>query len=108
MKCRMCSAFRLKLEGIPEYVRLHQQVWPELVQVYREAGITQISCFLNGRDVVVCSEYELEVYQQQKEALSHNLVELRWQALMQTLRDPDSQMLCFEEIFHMPALEGNP
>ncbi|RPJ20384.1 MAG: L-rhamnose mutarotase [Chloroflexi bacterium] len=107
MKCRMFSAFRLKPESVPEYVRLHQQVWPELLQVYREAGITQISCFLNGCDVVVYSEYEQEVYQQAKESLSHNSIELRWQALMQTLRDPYFQVLRFEEIFHMSALEGN-
>ena len=108
MKCRMCLTFHLKPESIPEYVRLHQQVWPELLQVYREAGITQISCFLNGCDVVVYSEYELKVYQQKKEFLRRNPVELRWQALMQTLRDPEAQMLQFEEIFHMPVLEGNP
>jgi L-rhamnose mutarotase len=104
----MCSAFRLKPESVPEYVRLHQEVWPELIQVYREAGITKISCFLSGCEVVVYSEYEMEVYQQAKEALSHNSVELRWQALMQTLREPDSQTFRFEEVFHMPALEGNP
>lgn len=108
MKSRMCVIFRLKSESIPEYVRLHQQVWPELVQVYREAGFIEISCFLNGCDVVVYSEYEMEIYQREKESLSHDPVELRWQALMQTLRDPDSQIRHFEEIFHMPAPEGNP
>jgi len=104
----MCSVFQLKLQSVPEYVRLHQQVWPELLQAYREAGITQVSCFLNGCDVVVYSEYEMEVYQQAKESLSHNPVELRWQALMQTLREPDAQTLQFEEIFYMPTLERNP
>jgi L-rhamnose mutarotase len=104
----MCSAFQLKPESVPEYIRLHQEVWPEVIQVYREAGITKISCFLNGCDVVVYSECELEVYQQAKEALSHNSAELRWQALMQTLREPDLQTLHFEEVFHMPAPEENP
>lgn len=104
----MCSAFLLKPEGIPEYIRLHQQVWPELLKVYRQAGITEISCFQNGCEVVVYSEYEMEVYQQAKESLNHNSVELRWQALIQNLRDPDSPPLHFEEVFHMPALEGNP
>jgi L-rhamnose mutarotase len=104
----MCWSFRLKPESVSEYVRLHRQVWLELLEVYRKAGITQISCFLNECDVVVHSEYELEVYEQEKESLSHNSVELRWQALMQSLRDPDSEVIRFEEIFHMPALEMQP
>ena len=107
-KCRMCSTFRLKPENVQEYIRLHQQVWPELVEVYRKAGITQISCFLNGCDVIVYSEYEMEAYRRKKESLSRNLVELRWQVLMRTLRDPDSQALRFEEMFHMPPSKANP
>jgi L-rhamnose mutarotase len=107
MKSRMCLTFRLKQESIPEYIRLHQQVWPELLEVYRKAGIAQISCFLNDCNVAVYSEYELEIYEREKESLSRDPVELRWQALMQALRDPDSQTLRFEEIFHMPALEAN-
>jgi L-rhamnose mutarotase len=107
MKSRMCLTFRLKRESVPEYIRLHQQVWPELLEVYGRAGISQISCFLNDCDVVVYSEYELEVYEQEKESLSRDPMELRWQALMQSLRDPASQTRHFEEVFHMPALEGN-
>ena len=43
---RMVSLARLRAECVREYVRLHQQVWPELLEAYRQAGITRISCFL--------------------------------------------------------------
>ena len=68
---------------------------------YRKAGITQISCFLSGLNLVVYSEYEPEIYEMEKEALSRNS-EIRWQALMKTLRDPDFEQQAFE-VFHMPS-----
>lgn len=102
-KRRMLSRSRLKPEGVQEYVRLHRQVWPELLEAYRTAGIAQISCFLSGLDLVVYSEYELEVYEKGKEALSRNLVEIRWQALIKPLRDPDFEQQALEEVFHMPS-----
>jgi L-rhamnose mutarotase len=98
----MLSLSRLRPECVPEYLRLHKQVWPELLAAYRQAGITQISCFLNGLNLIVYSEYELDVYETAREALSRNGVEVRWQALMQTLRDPDCAPQAFQEVFFMP------
>ena len=49
---------RLKAESVPEYIRLHQQVWPELEAAYRQAGILQMGCYLNGCERVVFIEYE--------------------------------------------------
>jgi len=103
-KRRMLFRSRLKPESVQEYVRLHQQVWPELLEAYRKAGITQVSCFLNGLDLVVYSEYEQEVYEREKEALSRKPVEIRWQALIKPLRDPDFEQRSFEEVFHMPFI----
>lgn len=98
----MLSLSRLRPGCVQEYIRLHQQVWPELLEAYRQAGIIQISCFLNGLDLIVYSEYELEVYETAKDALGRNGVEVRWQALMQTLRDPDFVPQAFQEVFFMP------
>ncbi len=102
-KRRMLSLSRLRPECLQEYVRLHQQVWPELLAAYRQAGITQIGCFLNGLDLIVYSVYESEVYENAKEPLSRNAVEVNWQALTQTLRDPDFEPRTFQEVFHMPS-----
>ncbi len=100
-KYRTMFRTRLKPECVQEYVRQHQQVWPELLAAYREAGITQISCFLNGLDLIVYSEYESEIYDKEKDALSHNPTEVRWQALMKTLRDPGFEAQYFDEVFYM-------
>ncbi len=101
---RTVSYSRLKPECVQEYVRWHQQVWPELLEAYRKAGITQISCFLGDLDLVVYSEYDTEVYEKEKESLRRNPVEIRWQALMKTLRDPKWPGQELQQVFYMPPV----
>ena len=98
---RRVSLRRLKPEGIQEYIRLHAQVWPELLEAYRNAGIIQVRCFLNGLDLVVYSVVDRDIYEKEKEALSRNPVEVRWQALMKTLDDPHFEEKPFDEVFSM-------
>jgi L-rhamnose mutarotase len=101
-KARMLFRSRLKAESVDEYVRYHRAVWPDLLDAYRRAGITQISCFLSGTDLLVYSEYDVDVYRREKAALSRHPVEIKWQALMATLRDPTFKAVEYEEVFHMP------
>ncbi len=98
---RTVSYSRLKPECVQEYVRWHQQVWPDLLEAYRKAGIKQICCFLGGLDLVVYSEYETEIYQKENESLRQNPVEIRWQALMKTLRDPRWPGQELQQVFNM-------
>ena len=67
---------RLKAESVPEYIRLHQQVWPELEAAYRQAGILQMGCYLNGCERVIVIEFETEIYNQAKAGLDSNPVEI--------------------------------
>lgn len=99
-KYRTLSLRRLKPECVPDYIHYHQQVWPELLEAYHQAGITRIDCCLNGSDLVVCIEYDSDVYEKRKDALRRNPIEIRWQALMETLRDTSVEQRFFEEVFH--------
>ena len=101
-KGRMLFHSRLKPECVAEYIRYHQAVWPELLEGYRQAGITQVSCFLSGVELIVYSEIDVEQYQESKAALSRHPVEVKWQTLMQTLRDPSFKAGPYAEVFHMP------
>jgi L-rhamnose mutarotase len=92
---------RLKAESVPEYLRLHQQVWPELEAAYRQAGILQIGCYLNGCERVVFMEYESETYDQAKASLDRNPVEIRWQALMKTFCDPQVERQNLTEVYYL-------
>ena len=99
---RTVSQCRLKLECVEEYIRRHQQVWPELLEAYRKAGITQISCFLHDLDLLVYSEFETEVYEKAKDSLARDPIETRWQAMMESLRDPAFENHSYDEVFYMP------
>lgn len=99
-KYRTLSLRCLKPECVQDYVSYHQQVWPELLEAYHQAGITRIDCCLNGSDLVVCIEYDSDVYEKMKDALRHNPIEIRWQALMETFRDISVEQRFFEEVFH--------
>ena len=92
---------RLKAESVPEYIQMHQQVWPELEQAYRQAGILQMSCFLNGCERVVFMEYETEIYDHAKASLDSNPLEIRWQALMKTFCDPQVDRQSLTEVYHL-------
>jgi len=41
------------------------------------------------------------IYETQRDALSHQQVEIRWQSLMGILRDPGTEQRSCEEIFHL-------
>jgi len=98
--------YRLRPETVQAYIRYHVHVWPELLTLYREAGITDISCFLSGLDLVVYVQYEQERYEAAKETLSRNPVEMSWQALMRTLHDPHVLPQYFKEVYWMPSAAG--
>lgn len=99
-KHRTLTLRRLKPECVQSYITYHQQVSPELLEAYRQAGITKIDCYLNKCDLVVSVEFEENIHEEMKDALSHNPVEVRWQELMESLRDIGMEEVFFEEVFH--------
>ncbi len=92
----------LKPESVGDYIRYHQSVPPELMELYRKSGVLQLSCFLHENDLVVLIEYDAEQWVQAQEELGRNPVEQNWQALMRTLNLPGFEPLTYEEIFHLP------
>jgi len=100
-KQRILWLDRLKVESVPEYIRLHQQVWPELEAAYLQAGILQMGCYLNGCERLVFIEYESEIYDQLKANLDCNPVEIRWQALMKTFCDPQVDRHSLTEVYYL-------
>jgi L-rhamnose mutarotase len=101
-KGRMVFHSRLKTECVAEYICYHKAVWPALLDAYRKAGITQVSCFVSGVDLIVYSEVDAAAYRKSRKALSRHPVEVKWQKLMRTLRDPTFKPGPYKEVFHMP------
>lgn len=89
------------------YRALHRAVWPELEAVYREAGYTDLACFIHNDTVLILVAYDPERLAARKDWLEAHPVERRWQALMAAYKSPDAGgAATFEEIYRLPDGDG--
>lgn len=100
-------AFRLwvKPEKLEEYKRLHQEVWPELLEDMRAASIRNYSIFADGPELF--GYLECDDWEQASAALANSDANRRWQEFMSgylaTPVDPDAaeSMRMMEEVFRL-------
>jgi len=91
----------LKPESVGEYILYHQNVPPGLMDIYRQAGVLDLSCFISRNHLVVYLEVDDDVYKFKSAELAENPVDKNWQALMTTLNDPQAEILTYDEVFRM-------
>ncbi|MBM4163582.1 MAG: L-rhamnose mutarotase [Lentisphaerae bacterium] len=108
MTKRTIHMARIKSECLDAYKEYHRQVWPELEAVYRKAGFTELSCFLNDNLLVIFLEYDNARYPASSAWLDTNEVQVKWQALMKPMSDPEFTKLDFEEIYRMSESSLQP
>lgn len=48
--------WRIKEEYLDEYVRMHENPWPEVLEEHKKAGIRNYSIFQNGNQFFYCFE----------------------------------------------------
>ena len=101
MTKRTIHMARIKPERLEAYKEYHRRVWPELEAVYRKAGFTDLSCFLHDNLLLIYLEYDDALYPASSAWLDKNEVQVKWQALMQPLADPEFAKLDFEEVYRM-------
>lgn len=89
----------LRPDCVEEYRRAHDEIWPELVALYKSAGIVDVSCFLCGSSLAVMVETEKSFTPEAEVALAHHSVERRWQDLMRTFNHPELDTRTFTEIY---------
>ena len=99
-------AFKMKLKPgvVAEYKKRHDEIWPELSQAIRAAGISDYSIFLD--------EETLTLFAVQKQADDNTATDLpnqpivkKWWASMAPLMEvhPDNSPRCsgLQEVFHL-------
>jgi L-rhamnose mutarotase len=95
---------KLKPGVIAEYKRRHDEIWPELAQALRAAGISDYSIFLDEESLSLfavqkLSEANTAAWLPQTEVMQ------KWWAYMAPLMEvnPDNSPVCTElpEIFHL-------
>ena len=98
------SAFVLKVrpDKLDEYVEAHRNVWPEMLDALRTAGIRNYSIFRHGNEVF--GYFESDDLAAAGAYMSRQEVNDRWQNAMAELleeRVPDEGPAALEEVFRL-------
>lgn len=102
----MRVAFKMKLfpGQADEYKRRHDELWPDLKQLLKSAGIEDYIIFLDETNNDLVGVYKVSDPQKQKE-LAHHAVMKKWWAYMNDIMDtnPDNSpvVVSLKEVFYM-------
>ena len=102
MSRRSAFVLRVKPERIDDYVEAHRNVWPEMLEALRGAGIRNYSIFRDGDQVF--GYFEAEDLDAAARFLAEQPVCTRWQDTMAALlegRVPDAGPPSLPEIFRL-------
>lgn len=88
-----------------EYLRRHEQIWPELVVELKAHGASNYSIFLHPTTLQLFGYVEVED-EQRWQAIANTDVCQRWwaymQGLMETNSDSSPSSLSMQSVFYMP------
>jgi L-rhamnose mutarotase len=99
---RSAFVLRVQPERVDEYVEAHRNVWPEMLDALRGAGIRNYSIFRAGNEVF--GYFEADDLAAAGRYLSQQEVCTRWQDAMAGLleeRVPDGGPPQLEEVFRL-------
>lgn len=108
---RYCLALDLKDDPalIEEYEKYHRQVWPEIIQSIRGAGIKELDLYRSGNRLFMIMETEPDFSFEKKAALdAANPKVQEWETLMWNyqqalpLARPGEKWLLMTKIFSLP------
>jgi L-rhamnose mutarotase len=102
MTQRSAFVLRVRRDKIDEYVEAHRNVWPEMLDALRAAGIRNYSIFRHGNEVF--GYFESDDLAAAGAYMSRQEVNDRWQDAMAELleeRVPDEGPPALEEIFRL-------
>jgi L-rhamnose mutarotase len=69
-----------------EYIEAHKAVWPELLEVMRQAGVNRERCFVLEDYVVVY--VEADNIKATMDQLAENPINQRWDSFMEDILEP--------------------
>lgn len=103
---RVCFLLRVKPDRLEEYKKLHDRVWPEMLDALSRTGWHNYSLFLRA-DGLLVGYLETPDFDRALALMAAEEVNSRWQASMREFfvgleGRPDEQMERLEEIFHLP------
>lgn len=104
---RFGQVIRLKPEGIEEYVRLHQKVWPEIKGMISVCHLRNYSIYLKDNLLFAYFEYDGVDFESDMRLMAGHTETQQWWALVKPLMEPletagtDEFWAEMVEIFHL-------
>jgi len=77
---RVSFMMRVKDGHQGEYVRRHREVWPEVMEEHRRAGVTKMAIYMNGPNLFLYME--VDDYAKAVRMLNKSPAVLRWEEFM--------------------------
>lgn len=103
-KKRVCYLVRIKEEMKPTYIKRHDEIPKELEKLYKDNGILQISCMLNGEFLVIFQEFDMDLYEKGQDIINESEVSKIFQKSLAGI-DADVQIIdkdsAFEEVYRL-------
>ena len=99
---RTAFVLRVRPEKLEEYIRAHREVWPEMLDALRGAGIRNYTIFRDGNRMF--GYFEADDLDAAGHYLAQQEVSTRWQDAMAELlieRVPDGGPPALEEVFRL-------
>ena len=101
---RYCFTFELKPGQEAEYKRRHDEIWPELVAVLEESGVSNYTLFRRGTTVIAYCECEPDAATAFGK-VGETEVNARWsewfEDVLEALADEDGNPFSAEEVWHL-------
>ena len=102
MTQRSAFVLRVRPDRIDEYLEAHQNVWPEMLEALRSAGIRNYSIFRDGNQMF--GYFEADDLDAAGRRLADQPINSQWQDAMAELLDervPDAGPPSLEQVFRM-------
>jgi L-rhamnose mutarotase len=84
-----------------EYRKRHDHIWPEVVKAYKDAGISNMTIFMSGKDVFGYFEVNEKLYERERNNLRRNPIEMEWQKYLSEITDRTELIGTPVEVFHL-------
>jgi len=104
---RQAFSWKLHRGHVQDYIDIHAQIPSELVALYRDAGIREIVCYLNGDDLLMTLVYDNEIYTDDaKIRVNQSEISRQWLASLQHTADANHKRVEFRPVFVMEDHHG--
>jgi L-rhamnose mutarotase len=87
---RACFLLHLRPESLAEYLEVHREVWPEVLEALTRTGWRNYSLFLREEDGLVVGYCEADDFAATTAAMDREDVSSRWEATMAKYFEPAS------------------